>query len=118
MRRIVLQKAWIATLPLATLAGLVTGCAEMEAAQKAAAAVKTASETAQTIPATIQAVADAFAIKKGVNWGKPSAIVSTETQYVVVYPTPLAERKAGRARIIIVNKASNAAQFATPQVPS
>jgi hypothetical protein len=102
---------------IAAFAAIGSGCAEMQTAQQAVAAAQVATQAAQAIPAAIQSVADAFALNNGVNWGRPAAIVVTDTQYVLLYPTPLSEQKAGRPRIIVVNRNDGYTQFGPSNRP-
>jgi len=100
--------------------GCGTGAATAvsNAGQTATAAVATAENTAvQVVQSTVRAVLNipqlvydlangALVTNGNQSWGQPQMIVVTDTDYVIIYPTPEAERlkNGGVPRMVMIRR--------------
>ena len=116
--------AWSLCVCALALAGMSSGCgtgaanAVASAGQTATAAVATAENTAvQVVQSTVSAVlnipqlvydlANGALVSNGnQSWGKPQMVVVTDTDYVIIYPTPEAERLKNRGipRMVLIHR--------------
>lgn len=81
------------------------------AAATAQATANTAAAVAQAVPQAVQGMVDALVARQQPTWGRHEAIYVTPTRYVIVYPTPEAERKKGHLRMVVVNRDSGLARI-------
>ena len=103
-----------ALLGMALLACAMGGasCGQSAATAMATqAAVPAAVAVAQAVPEAIQSMVDALVTEQQPTWGKPQATYITPDRYVILYPTPEAERKQGRLRMVVVNRVGGEARI-------
>ena len=109
MRRVLL------CVVVAACATCGVSCAEalapLAAASAAQASANTAVAVAQAVPQAVQAMVDALVAKEQPDWGRPERAYVTPRRYVLIYPTPEAERKKGHLRMVVVNRESGLARI-------
>ena len=99
-------------LALTTCATGGASCMETATSAVAAQATATAAVAAvEQVPAAIQAMVDALVTEQQPTWGRPQAVYVTPDRYVILYPTPDAERRQGRVRMVVVNRTDGHARI-------